>query len=35
MEIEARFIAERAASPDGREGMDAFINKRKPDFKGE
>ena len=35
MEIEARFIAERATSPDGREGIDAFVNKRTPDFKGE
>lgn len=34
MEIEARMIAERSASPDGREGIDAFVHKRKPDFTG-
>lgn len=34
MEIEARNIAAMASSPDGREGIDAFVNKRKPDFRG-
>lgn len=34
MEIEARYIADRATSPDGREGIDAFVNKRQPSFKG-
>lgn len=35
MELETRLIAEAALSADGREGIDAFINKRKPAFKGE
>lgn len=34
MEIEARHIAALASSPDGREGIDAFVNKRKPVFTG-
>ena len=34
MEIEARNIAAMASSPDGREGIDAFVNKRKSEFKG-
>jgi len=32
MEIEGREISERAKSDDGREGISAFIEKRKPDF---
>jgi 2-(1,2-epoxy-1,2-dihydrophenyl)acetyl-CoA isomerase len=32
MELEGRLIAERANSADGREGVDAFMAKRKPDF---
>jgi 2-(1,2-epoxy-1,2-dihydrophenyl)acetyl-CoA isomerase len=32
MEIEGRLIAERANSADGREGVDAFMAKRKPEF---
>lgn len=35
MEIEARMIARMATSRDGREGIDAFVNKRRPDFTGE
>ncbi|MDE0808811.1 MAG: enoyl-CoA hydratase-related protein [Alphaproteobacteria bacterium] len=35
VDIESRHIAANAASADGREGLDAFVNKRKPDFKGE
>lgn len=34
MEIEARNIAAMATSRDGREGIDAFVNKREPDFRG-
>ena len=32
MELEARSIATLAGSPDGQEGMHAFLNKRKPVF---
>ncbi len=32
MELEGRIIAERAESADGREGVDAFLAKRKPEF---
>ncbi len=34
MELEARAIAKLIASADGQEGLDAFLNKRKPEFKG-
>ena len=34
MELEARAIAKLIAEPDGQEGLDAFLNKRKPQFKG-
>lgn len=33
MELEARAISSLAGSPDGREGVAAFIDKRKPEFK--
>jgi 2-(1,2-epoxy-1,2-dihydrophenyl)acetyl-CoA isomerase len=32
MELEGRIIAARAESADGREGVDAFMTKRKPEF---
>ncbi|HJT92860.1 MAG TPA: enoyl-CoA hydratase, partial [Mycobacterium sp.] len=32
MEFEGRLIAERADSADGREGVDAFLGKRKAEF---
>ncbi|MCZ0727968.1 enoyl-CoA hydratase/isomerase family protein [Mycolicibacterium iranicum] len=32
MELEGRLIAQRAESADGREGVDAFLAKRKPEF---
>ena len=32
MELEGRLIAERAESTDGREGIDAFLEKRKAEF---
>jgi 2-(1,2-epoxy-1,2-dihydrophenyl)acetyl-CoA isomerase len=32
MELEGRIIAQRAESADGREGVDAFMAKRKPEF---
>ena len=35
MEDETRTIAALAQTEDGREGLDAFLNKRKPVFKGQ
>lgn len=35
MELESRSIASLAAGRDGGEGISAFVNKRKPEFKGE
>ena len=34
LDDESRYIAAMAASEDGREGLDAFLNKRKPSFNG-
>lgn len=34
MEIEARKIAEMGSTEDGKEGINAFLNKRKPEFNG-
>lgn len=34
MELEARAIAKMIGSVDGQEGVGAFLNKRKPEFKG-
>jgi len=34
MEIEAQAIADMARTRDAREGISAFIAKRKPDFRG-
>ena len=34
MELEARAIAGLIGSADGQEGVNAFLNKRKPEFKG-
>ncbi len=35
MEVEAQGIADMMVTHDGREGIDAFVNKRKPAFTGE
>ena len=35
MELEARHVSACADSTDGREGIDAFINKREPKWTGE
>jgi 2-(1,2-epoxy-1,2-dihydrophenyl)acetyl-CoA isomerase len=35
MELEARAIAELSVSADGQEGINAFVSKRKPEFRGE
>ena len=35
MEIETRNIAEMSGSPDGQEGINAFLQKRKPTFSGQ
>ena len=34
MELEARAIAGLVGSPDGQEGLHAFLDKRKPQFSG-
>ncbi len=34
MELEARGIADMITTADGQEGLDAFLHKRKPEFKG-
>ena len=34
LELEAQLIAESASSADGREGVQAFLEKRKPRFTG-
>ena len=34
MELESRAITAMGGSEDGREGIDAFVNKRKPSYKG-
>jgi 2-(1,2-epoxy-1,2-dihydrophenyl)acetyl-CoA isomerase len=35
MELEARAIAHMITTADGQEGLNAFLNKRKPEFKGQ
>ncbi|MBT5111042.1 MAG: enoyl-CoA hydratase, partial [Rhodospirillaceae bacterium] len=34
MELEARGITDAARSRDGKHGIEAFVNKQKPDFTG-
>ncbi len=34
MELESRAIAQMITTADGKEGVDSFVNKRKPEFKG-
>jgi 1,4-dihydroxy-2-naphthoyl-CoA synthase len=34
MELEARQIVDMVKTHDAREGIDAFTNKRKPDYRG-
>ena len=34
MELEARTIAAMSVTADGNEGINAFLNRRKPEFKG-
>ena len=35
MEFEARMIAESSKTTDGKNGVDAFVNKKNAIFKGE
>ena len=35
MELETRAIAEMVTTADGREGIDAFLNKRQPNYEGQ
>jgi enoyl-CoA hydratase/carnithine racemase len=34
MELEARVFVENTETADGREGIQAFVEKRKPSFQG-
>ena len=34
MVLESETIAAQAMTPEGEEGIDSFLNKRKPDFTG-